>query len=53
MRKPEKTAKTMVKSRERPPADQALIPTQCGICMKQFPDPTTARIHLEGEHADA
>lgn len=53
MRKPEKTAKTMRKSKEHPPADQVLITTQCDFCKRQFPDPTTARIHLDEEHADA
>jgi hypothetical protein len=50
MKKPQKVQKTMRKSKERPPEDQQLLETQCGFCMKQFPDPTTARIHLDGEH---
>lgn len=50
MRKPVKAAKTMRKSKERPPADQQMWPTQCDFCKKQFPDPTTARIHLDEEH---
>ena len=50
MKKPEKTRKTMKKSRERAPDDQQLLDTQCGFCMKQFPDPTTARIHLDDQH---
>lgn len=50
MTKPEKTRKTMRKSKEVAPADNMLIETQCGFCMKQFPDPTTARIHADGEH---
>ena len=52
MAKPQKAAKTMKKSRERPPEDQQLLDTQCGFCKKQFPDPTTARIHLDQEHPE-
>jgi hypothetical protein len=53
VRKPVKSAKTMRKSTERPPDDQRMIATQCGFCKKQFPDPTTARIHLDEEHENA
>ena len=50
MKKPAKATKVMVKSEEVAPADQEQIPTQCGICKKQFSDPTTARIHLDTVH---
>lgn len=50
MRKPAKLAKTMRKSKERPPADQIPLDTACGFCNKQFPDPTTARIHMDEQH---
>ena len=53
MRKPEKLSKPRGKARERPPADQAPLITRCEFCMKQFPDPTTARIHMDQEHPDA
>ena len=50
MKKPEKTRKTMRKSKEVAPTDQEPLETACGHCMKQFPDPTTARIHLDQAH---
>lgn len=53
MRKPAKSTKTMRKSKERAPADQHMWPTMCDFCKKQFPDPTTARIHMDQDHADA
>lgn len=50
MRKPAKAAKTMRKSKEVAPSDNMPIETQCGFCMKIFPDPTTARIHMDDAH---
>ena len=50
MKKPEKPAKTMRKSREKAPLDNVQVTTRCEFCMKQFPDPTTARIHMDAEH---
>jgi hypothetical protein len=53
VRKLEKGGKTMRKSRERAPADQQLMDTQCDFCKKQYPDPTTARIHMDEVHPGA
>lgn len=50
MLKPQKLAKAPRKSKERPPADQTLMDTECGNCHRIFPDPTTARIHYDQEH---
>lgn len=49
MQKPQKPAKVL-KPTEQAPEDQVLVKTQCGYCRKQFPDPTTARIHMDAEH---
>lgn len=49
MQKPQKPQKVL-KPTEKAPVEQAQIPTQCGFCRKQFPDPTTARIHMDAEH---
>lgn len=58
MKKPAKAEKKLKRAeKERPPADQMQLPTVCEMCMKQFADPTTARIHMdemhEGQYADA
>lgn len=50
MKKPVKATKTMRKSKEIAPLDNVQVVTRCEFCMKQFPDPTTARIHIDETH---
>jgi hypothetical protein len=49
MQKPAKPAKKL-KPTEQPPEEQVQLVTVCGFCRKHFPDPTTARIHMDAEH---
>ena len=49
MQKPQKTLKAL-KPTEKPPLEQHMIKTVCGFCRRIFPDPTTARIHMDAEH---
>lgn len=50
MKKPEKVSKPRRKSKETAPIDNVQVVTRCEFCMKQFPDPTTARIHMDEQH---
>lgn len=53
LKKPQKLAKARGKTKERPPSDQHPMDTECGFCHKHFPDPTTARIHMDEDHPGA